>query len=195
MKVPMGPPPPRNPNPTLENSNGEPPLAQHSQFSANQEGACAAESAVPESEANPSSSSETTGTGPEVKIVEKPSPSVSSSCSFGSQSDKLPVPYSIPTWSEPPGHPFLLEVLKDGIIIEQLDVSQKGAYMFGRVDLCDFVLEHPTISRFHAVLQFKKDEVLLYDLGSTHGTFVNKVQIKKKVYTAVHVGDVLRFGL
>lgn len=22
--------------------------------------------------------------------------------------------------------------------------------MFGRVDLCDFVLEHPTISRFHA---------------------------------------------
>jgi hypothetical protein len=22
--------------------------------------------------------------------------------------------------------------------------------MFGRLDLCDFVLEHPTISRFHA---------------------------------------------
>lgn len=28
--------------------------------------------------------------------------------------------------------------------------NEKGAYMFGRVDLCDFVLEHPTISRFHA---------------------------------------------
>lgn len=28
--------------------------------------------------------------------------------------------------------------------------STKGAYMFGRIDLCDFVLEHPTISRFHA---------------------------------------------
>ena len=27
---------------------------------------------------------------------------------------------------------------------------EKGAYMFGRVDICDFVLEHPTISRFHA---------------------------------------------
>lgn len=27
---------------------------------------------------------------------------------------------------------------------------EKGAYMFGRVDLCDFMLEHPTISRFHA---------------------------------------------
>lgn len=31
-----------------------------------------------------------------------------------------------------------------------LSRHDKGAYMFGRVDLCDFVLEHPTISRFHA---------------------------------------------
>lgn len=117
----MGPPPPRNPNPTLEHSNGEPPLAHHLQFSANQEGACAAESTVPESEANPNSSSETTDTEPEVKIDEKPSPSFSSPCSE-SESGKLPVPYSIPTWSEPPGQPFFLEVLKDGVIIEQLDV-------------------------------------------------------------------------
>ncbi|KAF4347250.1 hypothetical protein G4B88_015760, partial [Cannabis sativa] len=27
---------------------------------------------------------------------------------------------------------------------------KKGAYIFGSVDLCDFVLEHPTVSRFHA---------------------------------------------
>ncbi|KAJ0986792.1 hypothetical protein J5N97_005148 [Dioscorea zingiberensis] len=107
----------------------------------------------------------------------------------------LVVPYEIPPWSEPPGHPFFLEVLKDGTIIQQLDVSGKGAYMFGRIDLCDFVLEHPTISRFHAVLQFKKDgEAFLYDLGSTHGTSINKNQVKKKVYTKVHVGDVFRFG-
>ncbi|BAS97233.1 Os06g0275900 [Oryza sativa Japonica Group] len=67
--------------------------------------------------------------------------------------------------------------------------------MFGRIDLCDFVLEHPTISRFHAVLQFRNDgEVFLYDLGSTHGSFINKTQVKKKIYVEIHVGDVIRFG-
>ncbi|XP_042025304.1 kanadaptin-like isoform X1 [Salvia splendens] len=105
------------------------------------------------------------------------------------------VPYKIPPWSAPPGHEFFLEVLKDGAIIDRYDVHEKGAYMFGRVDICDFVLEHPTISRFHAVLQFKSDRgVYLYDLGSTHGTFINKNQVKKRIYVDLHVGDVLRFG-
>lgn len=104
-------------------------------------------------------------------------------------------PYATPDWSAAPDHPFFLEVLKDGAIFEKLDVSKKGAYMFGRIDLCDFVLEHPTISRFHAVLQFRNDgDVFLYDLGSTHGSSINKSQIKKRMYTKIHVGDVIRFG-
>ncbi|GJN29019.1 hypothetical protein PR202_gb17204 [Eleusine coracana subsp. coracana] len=113
-------------------------------------------------------------------------------------------PYTIPDWSVAPDHPFFLEVLKDGVIFDNLDFiysdlalcwSKKGAYMFGRIDMCDFVLEHPTISRFHAVLQFRNDgKVFLYDLGSTHGSFINKTQIKKKLYTEIHVGDVIRFG-
>lgn len=34
--------------------------------------------------------------------------------------------------------------------------------MFGRVDLCDFVLDHPTISRFHAGMLFVFTDSLLY---------------------------------
>ncbi|XP_059293826.1 uncharacterized protein LOC132046982 [Lycium ferocissimum] len=105
------------------------------------------------------------------------------------------VPYTIPTWSGRPCHEFYLEVLKDGSIIDKFDVHKKGAYMFGRVDLCDFVLEHPTISRFHAVLQFKGNgDAYVYDIGSTHGTFINKNEVKKRVFVELHVGDVLRFG-
>ncbi|KAM7520607.1 hypothetical protein LguiB_019569 [Lonicera macranthoides] len=105
------------------------------------------------------------------------------------------VPYTIPSWTSPPCHHYFLEVLKDGFIIDQFDVYEKGAYMFGRVDLCDFVLEHPTISRFHAVLQFKSNgDAYLYDLSSTHGTCINKNQVKKNAYVELHVGDVIRFG-
>ncbi|KAI3922985.1 hypothetical protein MKW98_013519 [Papaver atlanticum] len=105
------------------------------------------------------------------------------------------VPYTIPPWSAPPCHPFFIEVLKDGSIIDRFNLSTKGAFMFGRVDLCDFVLEHPTISRFHAVLQFKQSgEAYLYDLASMHGTSINKNQVKRKTYTDLHVGDVVRFG-
>lgn len=104
-------------------------------------------------------------------------------------------PYQIPAWSEPPGQPYYLEVLKDGSIIDNLNVSEKGAYMFGRSHQCDFILEHPTISRYHAVLQYKGNgEVFIYDLGSTHGTVVNKIQVTPNIYKQLHVGDIFRFG-
>ncbi|KAM4124326.1 hypothetical protein ACB094_01G222400 [Castanea mollissima] len=117
-----------------------------------------------------------------------------------SQSEKVAaaaaVPYTIPPWSAAPCHRFYLEVLKDGSIIDQFQVNEKGAYMFGRVDLCDFVLDHLSVSRFHAVIQFKRNgHAYLYDLGSTHGTSINKCQVKKGVYMDLHVGDVIRFGL
>jgi pSer/pThr/pTyr-binding forkhead associated (FHA) protein len=104
-------------------------------------------------------------------------------------------PYVKPPWSAVPGHFFFLEVLKDGSIVENLEVSSKGAYMFGRSDRCDFVLEHPTISRYHAVLQYNgKGEAFVYDLGSTHGTFINKRQVKAKKYAPLPVGGIIRFG-
>ncbi|XP_027352202.1 kanadaptin [Abrus precatorius] len=112
-----------------------------------------------------------------------------------SPSQGVAAPYKIPPWSSAPSHQFYLEVLKDGSIIDKFDVCEKGAYMFGRLDLCDFVLEHPTISRFHAVIQFKRSgDAYLYDLGSTHGTFLNKNQVEKNTYVDLHVGDVIRFG-
>ncbi|KFK33222.1 hypothetical protein AALP_AA6G346500, partial [Arabis alpina] len=106
-----------------------------------------------------------------------------------------PVPYTIPDWSGPPCHKFHLEVLKEGAIVEQLEVHEKGAYMFGRDGLCDFALEHPSISRFHAVIQYKRSgAAYIFDLGSTHGTSVNKRKVDKKVFVDLHVGDVIRFG-
>lgn len=62
-------------------------------------------------------------------------------------------------------------------------------------DVCDLFLENPTLSRRHAVIQHKDTgDVLVYDLGSTHGTFVNKKQIQSHHYVKLHLNDMVRFG-
>ncbi|XP_065854823.1 uncharacterized protein [Euphorbia lathyris] len=184
MTTDMGPPPSRNPEPasaTVATAEPEPTTLNEPQNSSTETKAPMGPPPTPLS---------TIDTIPDPDTVEKPT-----SNSVISNSIRTSVPYTIPEWSSPPCHKFYIEVLKDGSIIDQLDVFEKGAYMFGRVDICDFVLEHPTISRFHAVIQFKrKGDAYLYDLSSTHGTSINKRQVEKQVYVELHVGDVIRFG-
>ncbi len=72
-----------------------------------------------------------------------------------------------------------MEVMKNGQIIETRDLSGKSHYTFGRSPGCDFLLEHPSASRLHAMVQFRgsDDAAFLYDAGSAHGTFLNKKQV------------------
>jgi hypothetical protein len=96
---------------------------------------------------------------------------------------------------------YSFEVLKGGAIVDKVKFSRfddgaKSFFIVGRVPACDIVAENPTVSRTHAVLQFiqgtkAKNEVedgkgqevpthtglYLYDLGSTHGTYINKNQV------------------
>ncbi|CAI7816970.1 unnamed protein product, partial [Closterium sp. NIES-54] len=105
-------------------------------------------------------------------------------------------PYSIPDWAAVPKVPFRLEVVKDGTVAEEMAVSAKSAYMFGRIDRCDFMLQHPSISRYHAVIQYGEDSAaFLMDLHSTHKTFLNKQQVKPGTFVPLRVGDVIRFGI
>ncbi|DAZ98508.1 TPA: hypothetical protein N0F65_004945 [Lagenidium giganteum] len=61
--------------------------------------------------------------------------------------------------------------------------------------VCDLVLQHPSISRVHAVLQFDSHGALfLKDNRSTYGTFINKKRLPADEFTRVHVGDVVVFG-
>lgn len=73
--------------------------------------------------------------------------------------------------------------MKNGSIVEQRDVNSQSHYTFGRTDACDFQLEHPSISRLHAVLQLSSTgEAFLYDAASAHGTFLNKQKLKAQVH-------------
>ena len=133
-----------------------------------------------------------------------------------------PLPYTVPHWSgKPCGQAFSLSVIKNGTIIQKIDISHKSYIVFGRIDSCDVILEHPSASRYHAVLQYlpprrrgdgESDEEpsppthsllasipteaghYIYDLGSTHGTFLNKTKISPRCYCRVRVGQMLKFG-
>jgi hypothetical protein len=55
-------------------------------------------------------------------------------------------------------------------------------------------LQHPSISRVHAAVQFKADgTAYVFDM-STHGTRVNKKTLKQRVYARLRVGDVVALG-
>ncbi|DBB07161.1 TPA: hypothetical protein ACH3X1_011731 [Trebouxia sp. C0004] len=105
--------------------------------------------------------------------------------------------YAPPDWdAAPDGLAFTLETMKNGTVVELREVNTKGHYTFGRSDTNDFKLEHPSISRLHAVLQFSATgESFLYDAGSAHGSFLNKQRLKPQVHVPVRVGDMIRFGL
>ncbi len=79
---------------------------------------------------------------------------------------------------------YKLEVMKNGQIMETREVSGRDSFTFGRTPGSDFVLEHPSASRLHAVLQYRgaDGQAFLYDAGSAHGTFLNKKQIAAKTH-------------
>ena len=60
--------------------------------------------------------------------------------------------------------------------------------------MCDLPMEHPSVSRYHAILQFREDGALfLYDLGSGHGTRVNKKTIAPREFHRLYDGIALHF--
>lgn len=71
----------------------------------------------------------------------------------------------------------------------QVDYS---SVILGRGDDCDEVLTHPMVSNRHACVRRLGDQVVVEDLGSTNGTYVNGVKITGP--TQVQPGDVIRIA-
>ncbi|VDD80101.1 unnamed protein product [Mesocestoides corti] len=122
--------------------------------------------------------------------------------------------YNPPSWALPcpEKDQYFIEVIKNGTSLPDDTVVLSGAdhCVFGRqprgslnpeskTGKCSVML-HPSISRVHALLQYgtgpddQPPGWFIYDLQSTHGTFVNKHRALPRRYIRLHVGYVLRFG-
>ena len=110
-----------------------------------------------------------------------------------------PHEYQPPVWSAVPqvsSTPFSFEVIKDGVVVSTMDLSERPYYILGRhKSTAHLVLEHPSISRQHVIVQHRDSgEVYLYDPGSTHGTFCNKARIPTREHVICPVGSTLKLG-
>ncbi|XP_023648853.2 kanadaptin isoform X2 [Paramormyrops kingsleyae] len=123
----------------------------------------------------------------------------------GKLNDAPPLPYTEPPWGGLAESTYSFEILKNGTILDTVPLAERSFFVFGRLPVCDVSLEHPSISRYHAVVQYRGrpgepgvvgEEAGFYafDLGSTHGTFINKNKIPPKTYIRLRVGHVLKFG-
>jgi len=65
------------------------------------------------------------------------------------------------------------------------------ALRVGRDPSCDVVISEPTVSRRHAKLTWDGKELVVEDLGSSGGTFVNEQRVQR---ATIQPGDVLRLG-
>ena len=93
---------------------------------------------------------------------------------------KSPGTYVPPDWSSEPTILTELEVIKSGIVLANHELNDREYFVLGRQQdtSVHLLLEHPSISRQHAVLQFKNTgQLYLFDLGSTWGSYVNKKRI------------------
>ncbi|XP_006659298.2 protein phosphatase 1 regulatory inhibitor subunit PPP1R8 homolog [Oryza brachyantha] len=90
---------------------------------------------------------------------------------------------------------YYLEVLKDGEVIDRINL-EKRRHIFGRqVPACDFVLDHQSVSRQHAaVVPHRNGSIYVIDLGSVHGTFVANERLTKENPVELEVGQSLRFA-
>jgi len=106
--------------------------------------------------------------------------------------------FKLPSWSkEPQLDKAALEIYKSDKKIGTITrISRQRAVVFGRhKNMADILLQHPSISRQHSViLHGKSGNMYIMDLGSSHGTFLNKRKLSCEQREPLKEGDVIRFG-
>ena len=117
--------------------------------------------------------------------------------------------YTEPLEARKPLLKYRLYVFKEKEMLQVLHIHRQSAYLMGRERVVvDVPLDHPSISKQHAALQFRQVSVksdlgldpkkvikpYLIDLESTNGSFVNDTKIPASRYYELKLGDTMRFG-
>jgi len=87
--------------------------------------------------------------------------------------------------------PLRLDVLGPNGQVTHSAEFVKDKIVLGRILSADLRIDDARVSRIHALIEIRGENILLTDLSSTHGTFVNGEKI---VESKIKIGDVIRVG-
>ena len=107
-----------------------------------------------------------------------------------------------------PRDQWKLYVFKGDDIVDTVDLSSRSCWLIGReMSVVDLAAEHPSISKQHAVIQFRyterrnefgdkigKVKPYLIDLESANGTMLNSGKIQDSRYLELRDKDMVQFG-
>ncbi|KAH7322884.1 SMAD/FHA domain-containing protein [Stachybotrys elegans] len=107
-----------------------------------------------------------------------------------------------------PRDQWTLFVFKDGDIVDTVNLSSRSCWLIGReMAVVDLPAEHPSISKQHAVIQFRytekrsefgdkvgKVKPYLIDLESANGTRLNDEKVPESRYLELRDKDMVQFG-
>ena len=86
---------------------------------------------------------------------------------------------------------FRLDLRLDELVIREYRLEDGDTLTIGRHADNQIAVVHPTVSRRHACIARKGENVVPREAGSTNGTFVNGVKVTSAV---LKNGDIVRIG-
>lgn len=116
--------------------------------------------------------------------------------------------YHEPPEARKPKDQWKLFIFKGQEIVDTVELSHRTCWLMGReVAVVDLAAEHPSVSKQHAVIQFRylekrneygdkigKVKPYLIDLESANGTMLNSKKVPESRYLELRDKDLIQFG-
>ncbi|CAD0085205.1 unnamed protein product [Aureobasidium mustum] len=155
------------------------------------------------------------GAAPAEPVVEKQKPNFNATGLLAKEANTVAGTNTVLKYHEPPEarkpsskEQWRMFVFKGKDMIDTIHLYSRSCWLMGRDQaIVDFQLEHPSISKQHAVIQFRhitktneygdklsKVKPYLIDLDSANGTRLNGEKIGGSRYIELRDGDVVGFG-
>jgi Zn-finger nucleic acid-binding protein len=105
---------------------------------------------------------------------------------------KAPEPWQKPRKPRPAPKPESTARVLVWEVMGKEVVTQAEVVKIGRLSSATISIDDDSVSRLHAVVEVSPTEILLIDLGSTAGTYVNGERVQK---VKLQEGDFMRIGI